>query len=51
MTEGLRKRATMEKAFNEWKASCLNTAVAECAFNKLLEVNHEHSNARFLGAS
>ena len=36
---------------NEWKTFRNNALIAEGAFNKLLEINHRHSNARFTSAA
>ncbi len=41
----------MEKAFKEWRSKSMCNRIAESAFNKVLEINHEHSFARFNTAS
>ena len=37
----------MRMAFKEWQAFAIHTQIAESAFNKLLEINHQHSRIRF----
>jgi hypothetical protein len=47
----MNKKYEMKQAMNEWKSFLNATLIAEGAFNKLLEINHRHSNARFTTAS
>ena len=47
----LNKKHLLKQAMNEWKAFLNANQIAEGAFNKLLEINHRHSFARFSGAS
>ena len=34
-------------ALSEWRGYCLQTQVAERAFNQILEINHKHSCVRY----
>ena len=47
----LTRKFKLKHALSEWKAFQLTNQVAEGAFNKLLELNHRHSKARFETAS
>ena len=39
-----------KEAFNKWRFSQSVGKIAEKAFNKILELNHRHSNQRFESA-
>ena len=43
----LQRTLELKQAFNEWKSFQSATVIAESAFNKLLEINHKHSKARY----
>ena len=43
----LQRELELKRAFSEWKSFQKSTVIAESAFNKLLEINHKHSKARF----
>ena len=48
--EKLQKRTQQKEAFNKWRFSQSVSRIAEKAFNKILELNHRHSNQRFESA-
>jgi hypothetical protein len=47
----LTKKLMIKNAIAEWKAFIYGSLIAEGAFNKLLELNHRHSKARFDAAT
>ena len=48
--EKIQKRTMAKEAFNKWRFSQSVGKIAEKAFNKILELNHRHSNQRFESA-
>jgi len=48
--EKVQKRKNMKEMFNRWRFNQSVGKIAETAFNKILELNHRHSNQRFSSA-